>query len=80
MDEERHRAPEVLFDPSLVGMEYPGVHQSVLSAAMATDMELRPELLRNVVVAGGSTLFSGAARPHLASFAARQRQSPTSVL
>lgn len=62
VDEERHRAPEVLFDPSLVGMEYPGVHQSVLAGAMATDMELRPELLRNVVVAGGSTLFSGASR------------------
>lgn len=38
---ERFRAPEILFDPELIGLEYPGLHQMVVDSINRTDMDLR---------------------------------------
>jgi len=46
----------VLFDPSLVGLEYRGIHHCVLEAIQKSDLDLRRELYQSVVLAGGSTL------------------------
>jgi centractin len=54
--QERYRAPEVLFDPELIGLEYPGVHQIVQDAISRTDLDLRKSLYLNIVLSGGSTL------------------------
>jgi hypothetical protein len=54
--QERFRAPEILFDPELIGLEYPGVHQIVQDAIIRTDLDLRKSLYLNIVLSGGSTL------------------------
>ena len=56
---ERFRAPEILFDPEIIGVEYPGVHQIVVDAINRTDMDLRKSLFGNIVLSGGSTLTKG---------------------
>ena len=56
---ERYKAPEILFDPELIGLEYPGVHQMVVDAINRTDMDLRKSLFGNIVLSGGSTLVKG---------------------
>ncbi|KAK2068521.1 hypothetical protein P8C59_003155 [Phyllachora maydis] len=56
---ERFRAPEILFDPEIIGLEYQGVHQIVVDSINKTDMDLRKELYQNIVLSGGSTLTKG---------------------
>lgn len=56
---ERFRAPEILFDPEIIGLEYPGVHQIVVDAINRTDLDLRKALYSNIVLSGGSTLTKG---------------------
>jgi centractin len=56
---ERFRAPEILFDPEIIGLEYPGVHQIVVDAINRTDLDLRKSLYSNIVLSGGSTLTKG---------------------
>ena len=59
MGSERFRAPEILFDPEIIGLEYPGIHQIVVDAINRTDMDLRKSLFGNIVLSGGSTLTKG---------------------
>eukprot|EP01054_Gregarina_sp_Poly1_P001048 Gregarina_sp_Poly_1__1047@NODE_1257_length_4605_cov_172_351476_g336_i1_p2_GENE_NODE_1257_length_4605_cov_172_351476_g336_i1NODE_1257_length_4605_cov_172_351476_g336_i1_p2_ORF_typecomplete_len229_score32_63Actin/PF00022_19/1_3e51MreB_Mbl/PF06723_13/2_2e02MreB_Mbl/PF06723_13/0_018ADPRTs_Tse2/PF18648_1/0_37ADPRTs_Tse2/PF18648_1/4_8e03_NODE_1257_length_4605_cov_172_351476_g336_i127193405 len=56
---ERYRAPEILFNPSMIALEYPGVHQLVGTALARTDLDLRKELVSQIVLSGGSSMFSG---------------------
>lgn len=49
----------MLFDPEIIGLEYPGVHQMVVDAINRTDMDLRKSLFGNIVLSGGSTLTKG---------------------
>ncbi|RKF63958.1 Actin-like protein [Erysiphe neolycopersici] len=56
---ERFRAPEILFDPEIIGLEYSGVHQIVVDAINRTDLDLRKSLFTNIVLSGGSTLTKG---------------------
>jgi len=56
---ERFRAPEILFNPELIGLEYPGVHQLVVDSIARTDMDLRKALFGSIVLSGGSTLTKG---------------------
>jgi centractin len=48
-----------LFDPEIIGLEYPGVHQIVVDAINRTDLDLRKSLYSNIVLSGGSTLTKG---------------------
>src|SRR3990167_4586496 len=56
---EAFRAPEVLFRPELIGLEYLGVHESISNAIGRADLDMRKELYSNIVLAGGSTLTKG---------------------
>jgi centractin len=56
---ERFRAPEILFDPEIIGLEYPGVQQIVVDAISRTDLDLRRDLYMNIVLSGGSTMIKG---------------------
>ncbi|GLJ38074.1 hypothetical protein SUGI_0775090 [Cryptomeria japonica] len=58
---ERFRCPEVLFQPSLIGMEGRGIHEMTHNAIMKCDIDVRKELFANVVLSGGSTMFPGIA-------------------
>jgi actin-related protein len=37
-------APEILFKPELVGLEYPGVHEILYNTIMKCDVDLRKTL------------------------------------
>lgn len=56
---ERFRAPEILFDPGIIGLEWPGLHQIVVDSINRTDMDLRKSLFGNIVLSGGSTMIKG---------------------
>lgn len=56
---ERFRAAEVLFQPHLLGVEYPGIAEAVSTSVLKADLELRKTLLANVVLAGGTTAMPG---------------------
>lgn len=60
--EERFRVPELLFRPSLIGLEGVGVHEAVFQALLQCDQDAREELFANVVLAGGTTMFPGLAQ------------------
>lgn len=56
---ERFRAPEILFEPGNIGLEWPGLHQIVVDSINRTDMDLRKALFGNIVLSGGSTMIKG---------------------
>lgn len=55
----RYRAPEVLFNPELIGEECEGIHEVLSGSIQRCDMDLRRTLYQNIVLSGGSTLFRG---------------------
>ena len=56
---ERFRTPEVLFNPSLIGKEFGGIHEQVYQAITKSDVDVRKDLYQNIVLSGGTTLFAG---------------------
>ncbi|KAI3506418.1 hypothetical protein L1887_28776 [Cichorium endivia] len=58
---ERFRCPEVLFEPSLIGMEAAGIHEMIYKSIMKCDLGVRKDLYGNIVLSGGSTMFPGIA-------------------
>lgn len=58
---DRFRCAEVLFRPSLIGMEAPGIHETAFNSIMRCDVDIRKDLYGNIVMSGGSTLFPGIA-------------------
>ena len=56
---ERHRASEVLFQPSLIGSEERAIHDVLMTSILQSDMDLRSTLFSNIVLSGGSTLLPG---------------------
>ena len=59
LNEERFLCPEALFQPSLLGMEYPGIHQFAYNGIMKCDMHVRSHFYANIILSGGSTMFPG---------------------
>merc|ERR1711994_1012139 len=58
---ERFRCPEILFQPSKVGLEDEGIHKLTYSSIMKCDVDIRKDLYANIVMSGGSTMFPGIA-------------------
>jgi len=58
---ERFRCPEVLFQPSLIGIEQDGIHQLTYQSIMKCDVDIRKDLYGNIVLSGGTTMFDGIA-------------------
>lgn len=56
---ERFRATEVLFNPTLAGLDLEGLPKYCFDSTMKCDVDVRKELLQNVILAGGNTLFEG---------------------
>jgi len=56
---ERFRCPEVLFQPSFVGKEASGIHDTSFQSIMKCDVDIRKDLYANVVLSGGTTMFAG---------------------
>jgi len=59
--DERFRCPELLFQPSLFGKSYQGIHQQVFKAISKCDKDLHEDLYANIVLSGGNTMFEGIA-------------------
>ncbi|XP_071130529.1 actin, cytoplasmic 3-like [Mytilus edulis] len=56
---ERFRATECLFQPSFIGMEAFGIHESVYNSIVKCDVDVRKDLFSNIVLSGGTTLYDG---------------------
>jgi len=54
---ERFRCPEVLFQPSMIGMEQEGIHKLTFQSIMKCDVDIRKDLYANIVMSGGTTMF-----------------------
>lgn len=62
----RYALPEILFNPNQFMVKRPkrlenvqllGLHEMAVKSIMGSDVDLRPQLLSNVVLSGGSSLF-----------------------
>ncbi|KAH9400906.1 Actin- protein T2 [Tyrophagus putrescentiae] len=58
---ERFRAPEALFQPSFIGMEAVGIHETAYNSIMKCDIDIRKDLFANTVMSGGTTMYPGIA-------------------
>ncbi|XP_030472098.2 actin-7-like [Syzygium oleosum] len=56
---ERFECAEVLFQPQLVDMDMPGIHEAVHSSIKKCDDDLWKDLYGNIMLSGGSTMFPG---------------------
>ena len=61
LDTECFMCPEALFQPSLVGLDSPGIHHICYDSIMKCDKDLHKDLFANILLAGGSSLFPGLA-------------------
>ena len=59
LGKEMFQCPEAMFDPSLFGMDFPGVHQLVYDSLMACDIDTRRDFYCNLIISGRNTMFSG---------------------
>lgn len=76
---ERFRAPEILFNPEIIGEESPGIDELVALAISKTDLELRPTLYQNLVLSGGTTLTKNFGDRLLSELKARQNEQMKST-
>merc|ERR1712072_569577 len=53
----RFKCPEALFQPSMLGKEADGIHQTTFNTIMACDVDIRKDLYANIVCSGGSTMY-----------------------
>ncbi|OQR71279.1 actin [Tropilaelaps mercedesae] len=58
---ERFRCPEALFQPSFIGMESCGIHETSFNSIMKCDIDIRKDLYANTVLSGGTTMYPGIA-------------------
>ncbi|KII96191.1 hypothetical protein PLICRDRAFT_35137 [Plicaturopsis crispa FD-325 SS-3] len=58
---ERFRTPEALFQPSFLGLEAAGVHETTYNSITRCDLDIRRDLFANIVLSGGTTMFPGMA-------------------
>jgi len=56
---QRFRAPEALFDPTLVQLEIPGIHELTFQSITKCDIDVRKDLYGNICLSGGTTMFNG---------------------
>ena len=74
---ERFRCPEILFNPKISGREMSGIHEMTYGSIQKSEIDVRKELLSNVVLSGGSTMF-----PNIADRLTNELQklAPTSTV
>lgn len=54
---ELFMCPEAIFQPSLLGLEVPGIAEAVYNSIMKCDYDLREYLFTNICLGGGASLF-----------------------
>ncbi|KAJ6217902.1 hypothetical protein RDWZM_009059 [Blomia tropicalis] len=58
---ERFRCPEAMLQPSFLGMESVGIHETIYNSIMKCDLDIRKDLYANIVLSGGTTMYPGIA-------------------
>nr|XP_012301888.1 actin, cytoplasmic 2-like [Aotus nancymaae] len=56
---EQFHCPEALFQPSFLGTESCGIHETTCNSIMKCDMDICKDLYTNTVLSGGTTMYSG---------------------
>ncbi|XP_032131507.1 actin, muscle [Sapajus apella] len=56
---EWFQCPEALFQPSFLGMESCGIHETTFNSIMKCDVDICKDLYTNTVLSGGSTMYPG---------------------
>ncbi len=51
------RTPECLFNPSMLGLDVPGIHKAIHECVQKSDIDLRRDLYQNITLSGGTTMF-----------------------
>ena len=74
---ERFRAPEVLFQPSFIGVESDGIHLLTFNSIMKCDVDIRKDLYNNIVMSGGTTMYRNIAERMQAEIKAQAPESMT---
>lgn len=59
MNNERFTVPEVLFNPSDVGVNQMGIAEAIVFTVDGFPDSMRPHFLKNIVLTGGSCSFPG---------------------
>ena len=59
LGDDRHKAPEILFSPEVIGDESLGIPDMIVNSIAKADIELRTQLYSSILLSGGSTLFPG---------------------
>jgi actin-related protein len=59
LEAERYECPEILFQPQLVTPNSDGIHQLAYRSINKCDIGLQATLYSNILLAGGSTMFTG---------------------
>ena len=62
LGEERFIAPEILFQPSLIGQESQGISSLLVNAINKTDENIQPEMWQNIFLSGGTSMLPGLPR------------------
>lgn len=59
LGEEKILAPEILFNPSLLGLEYLSFQEMIVTSLNKVDIDLRNQLYSYILLSGGNTYFKG---------------------
>ncbi|XP_061162970.1 actin, clone 302-like [Saccostrea echinata] len=59
LSNERFMCPEALFQPSLLGLDFKGIHHLVTDSILACDICTRRDLFHTIILSGASTMFPG---------------------
>ncbi|CAD8116185.1 unnamed protein product [Paramecium primaurelia] len=57
--DQRFRCPELMFKPSFIGLDIQGIHELTFQSIMKCDYYVRKDLFQNIVMSGGTTMFTG---------------------
>ncbi|KAK2104199.1 hypothetical protein P7K49_018055 [Saguinus oedipus] len=58
---ERFRCPEAFFQPSFLGMESCGIHETTFNSIMKCEVDISKDLYSHTVLSGGTTMCPGTA-------------------
>lgn len=56
---EQFRCPEALFQPSFLGVNAKGIHETTFNSIMKCDVDIRKALYGNILLSGGTTMYPG---------------------
>ena len=59
ISDEKFEAPEILFNPYLIGKEYDGIPYMMMKSINNCPIDCRQGLYKSIILSGGTTLFPG---------------------